>query len=241
MILFDAGNTIVFPRLDRLAASLTAMGFPAAPGDFLEAERVGKRKLDEWLWPQLQCGQPPRRADYYYWTEYLHALVNRVRVPEERQREVGTKVAAEFMMLETWSRIVPGTEEYLKTLRARGYHLGIVSNAIGQIEAQLTRAGLAPLFEFILDSHYVGVEKPHPEIFGIALNRSGVRPDEALFVGDLYSTDIGGAQNAGIPGVLIDRAGAYPEAPVPRITSLPELDRTLPHNGNDATLQTSSR
>lgn len=217
------------------------MGFPAAPDDFLEAERAGKRKLDEWLWPQLQCGQPPRRADYYYWTEYLHALVNRVRVPEERQREVGTKMAAEFMMLETWSRIVPGTEEYLKTLRARRYRLGIVSNAIGQIEAQLTRAGLAPLFEFILDSHYVGVEKPHPEIFGIALNRSGVRPDEALFVGDLYSTDIGGAQNAGISGVLIDRAGAYPEAPVPRITSLPELDRTLPHNGNDASLPTSGR
>lgn len=230
VILFDAGNTIVFPRLDRLAASLTAMGFNAAPDDFLEAERIGKRKLDEWLWPQLQDGSPPRRADYYYWTEYLRALVNRVGVPEDRQWEIGTKVAEEFKLLETWSRIVPGTQDYLEALRARGYRLGIVSNAIGQIEAQLTRAGLAPLFELILDSHYVGVEKPHPEIFAIALNRSGVLPDEALFVGDLYSTDIGGAQNAGIPGVLIDRAGAYPEAPVLRITSLPELDRALPNN-----------
>lgn len=227
VILFDAGNTIVFPRLDRLAASLTAMGFSAAPDDFLEAERTGKRKLDEWLWPQLREGNPPRRADYYYWTEYLRALVCRVGVPEERQWEIGTKIGEQFKLLDTWSYLMPGTAEYLVALRTRGYRLAIVSNAIGQIETQLTQAGLASLFEFILDSHYLGVEKPHPEIFAIALNRSGVQPDEALFVGDLYSTDIGGAQNAGISGVLIDRAQAYPDAPVPRITSLPELDRAL--------------
>lgn len=237
-ILFDAGNTIVFPHLDRVAARLTEMGIAATPEDFIGAERAGKRKLDEWLWPQIRDGRPPRRADYYYWTEYLRALVARLGVPEAKQWEIGLKVAEEFKLLETWSVILPSTAEYLSSLRTRGYRLGVVSNAIGQIEAQLVRAGIASLFEFILDSHFVGVEKPHPEIFQLALDRCGVGPGEALFVGDLYSTDVGGAQNAGIAGVLIDRAGAYPEVPVPRITELPELDAVL--LGQPASLADSS-
>jgi FMN phosphatase YigB (HAD superfamily) len=48
-----------------------------------------------------------------------------------------------------------------------------------------------------------------------------------VFVGDTYATDIGGAQLAGITGVLIDTVGAYPDATGPRISSLPELKPIL--------------
>jgi putative hydrolase of the HAD superfamily len=67
------------------------------------------------------------------------------------------------------------------------------------------------------------VEKPHPEIFQMALQRSGIKPDEAVYVGDTYPTDIGGAELAGLRGILIDWVGAYPDATCPRITSLSEL------------------
>ena len=226
-ILFDAGNTVVFPRVDLLAVDLTRLGYAATTDDFFHAEREGKRKLDEWLWPQLRKGRVPRKADYYYWTEYLRALVVRVGVPEKQQQEIGAQIAEGFKQVSTWSHVYPGTVEYLRALRGRGYFLGVVSNALGQMEAQLQRVGLDTCFEFILDSHIVGVEKPHPEIFQLALARCGFSPSEALFVGDLYSTDVGGAQNAGLDGVLIDRVGAYPEAGVARITSLSQLDPIL--------------
>ena len=45
--------------------------------------------------------------------------------------------------------------------------------------------------------------------------------------GDTNATDMGGAQLAGLRGVLIDKIGAYPNAECPRITSLPELDNLL--------------
>jgi FMN phosphatase YigB (HAD superfamily) len=48
-----------------------------------------------------------------------------------------------------------------------------------------------------------------------------------VFVGDTYATDVGGAQLAGLRGVLIDQVGAYPQAECPRITSLPELSKVL--------------
>src|SRR5579884_1197304 len=126
-----------------------------------------------------------------------------------------------------WSHVFPETPAYLETLRQRGYLLGIISNSLGLIESQLGRVDLARYFEFIIDSHFVGVEKPHPEIFRLALSRCGCEPAETVFVGDLYSTDVGGAQNAGFHGVLMDWVGAYPEAESPRITSLPELDPIL--------------
>lgn len=226
-VLFDAGNTVVFPRVDVLASTLTSLGYPAQADDFYEAERKGKRQLDEWLWPQIRGGNVPTKADFYYWAEYLRALVERVGVPEAKQQEVALQLAEGFKEITTWSRVFPGAINYLHALRQRGYILGIVSNSLGLIERQLKEVGLAACFEFILDSHFVGVEKPSPEIFRLALAQSGCEPHEALFVGDLYSIDVGGAENAGLTGILIDWVGAYPEATAPRITSLPELDAIL--------------
>jgi HAD superfamily hydrolase (TIGR01549 family) len=226
-VLFDAGNTLVFPRVDEIAKHLTELGYAATPEDFYEADRVGKRKLDDWLWPLLRRGDIPRSADYYYWTAYLHALVNQLAVPQEEQYAATLELAGSFKQISVWSRVFPETSACLEELRSQGFLLGVISNSLGLIEMQLRSVGLANYFQFIVDSHYVGVEKPHPEIFQIALERCGCMASEAVFVGDLYSTDIGGAQIAGLHGVLIDWIGAYPEAPVPRITSLQDLGRIL--------------
>jgi hypothetical protein len=81
-IFFDAGNTLIYPRVEELAADLTRQGYPASAEDFYAAERAGKQKLDEWLWPQIRQGVVPRTIDHYYWGEYLKALVERLGVPE---------------------------------------------------------------------------------------------------------------------------------------------------------------
>lgn len=222
-VLFDAGNTLVFPRVDEIARQLTEYGYTAAPEDFYEADRIGKQKLDEWLWPLLRSGDIPRSADHYYWTAYLRALVNRVGIPQDEWYEATLRLSDGFKQISIWSRVFPETPVCLEELRKRGLTLGVISNSVGLIEAQLRTVKLAGYFEFIIDSHYVGVEKPHPEIFQIALERCGCLASEAVFVGDLYSTDIGGAQCAGLQGVLLDWIGAYPEAAVPRITSLRDL------------------
>jgi putative hydrolase of the HAD superfamily len=226
-VLFDAGNTLVFPRVDEIACRLTHLGFAATADDFYEADRIGKRKLDEWLWPLLRSGDIPRTADYYYWTAYLHALVDRLGVPEGKRYRVSLELAENFKQISIWSRVLPETSACLQALRGQGLLLGVISNSLGLIEAQLRSVGLADYFQFILDSHYIGVEKPHPEIFRIGLERCGYLPAEAVFVGDLYSTDVGGAQSAGLHGVLMDWVGAYPQAAVPRITSLQDLGRVI--------------
>jgi HAD superfamily hydrolase (TIGR01509 family) len=226
-IFFDAGNTLIFPRLDEAAARLTAEGYPATVEDFHAAERFGKARLDEWLWPQIRQDKVPRQVDPYYWGEYLGALAKRVKAPESRRGELMRSMVDFFKNIAVWSRVLEDTPAYLGELRRRGYYLGVISNSIGTMEEQLTRVGLAQHFDNVIDSALVGVEKPHPEIFAIALTRAGVQASEAVFVGDTYATDVGGAQLAGLTGVLMDYVGAYPKADCPRIETLRRLDAIL--------------
>ncbi len=226
-VFLDAGNTLIFPRLEELAQDLTAQGYPATVEHFHAAERSGKQKLDAWLWPQIRSGEVPRQIDHYYWSEYLQALMRGLGAPEHEHAQLTRRVAAAFRDIQFWSRVLPGTAPYLESLRAQGYYVGVISNSVGTMEEQLTRLGLARYFQTILDSALVGVEKPHPEIFQMALARAGVSGSEAIFVGDTYATDVGGAELAGLTGVLMDRVGAYPHADCPRLASLPELAKVL--------------
>lgn len=226
-VFFDAGNTLLYPRLDERASELIAAGFPARVEDFHAAERAAKQKLDEWLWPRIRQGEVPRTIDHYYWAEYLASLMGFIGAPATEHARLIQLMIDGFRNIRTWSLIMPETPGYLASLNEQGYYLGVISNSVGTIEEQLQRVGLRRHFQAVLDSAVVGVEKPHPEIFQLALASAQVAPNEAVFVGDTNATDVGGAQLAGLHGVLIDRVGAYPQAECPRITVLPELDAVL--------------
>ncbi len=226
-IFFDAGNTLLYPRLDERARDLGAAGYPASIEHFQAAERLAKAKLDEWLWPQIHRGEVPRTIDQYYWSEYMRSLMGLIGAPESEHRRLIALVADGFRDIRCWSVVLPETPPYLASLKQRGYFLGVISNSVGTLQDQLRHMGLGEYFQAVLDSAIVGVEKPHPEIFQLALRSAGAAAREVVFVGDTYATDVGGAQLAGLHGVLIDRIGAYSHPECPRITSLPELDNVL--------------
>ena len=79
--------------------------------------------------------------------------------------------------------------------------------------------------QHVVISGIVGYSKPHPEIFRIALRLAGIEPSQAIHVGDLYESDIVGARNAGIQGVLIDREGTASNLDCPRIMNLGDIYR----------------
>jgi len=80
-------------------------------------------------------------------------------------------------------------------------------------------------------SDEVGWRKPRRDIFDAALGRLGVRPDEALFVGDRADMDVLGAQQIGMDAVWINRDGdplpAGVKAPTYEIRDLGELATIL--------------
>jgi putative hydrolase of the HAD superfamily len=77
----------------------------------------------------------------------------------------------------------------LEKLQPR-YALGVVSNFYGNLEVVCKEFGLATLFGAKIDSVVVGVRKPDPAIFGMALKKLGVAGANTFVVGDSYERDI---------------------------------------------------
>jgi len=119
--------------------------------------------------------------------------------------------------------MLPSTPRVLTALRERGVTLGVVSNSDGRITSVLERCGITHFFQVIVDSHDVGVEKPDPRIFDFALTKAQARPEQTLYVGDIYSVDVIGAERAGIHPILIDGVGCYATAACKRIRHLRSL------------------
>jgi putative hydrolase of the HAD superfamily len=94
-------------------------------------------------------------------------------------------------------------------LDARGLVLGIISNSDGRLDGRLEEIGIRDRFDFVLDSAVVGVSKPDPRIFEMAVEASGLGPRETAYVGDYYEVDVVGARGVGMAPVLFDPYGAY--------------------------------
>jgi len=108
----------------------------------------------------------------------------------------------------------------LAALRRRDLRLVVVSNSNGTLRAKLARLGLLSAFDLVMDSFELGVEKPDPAIFTLALERLGTRAASTLHVGDFFHIDVVGARAAGLQAWLIDGAGLYADHDCPRFPTL---------------------
>src|SRR5262249_56604740 len=68
-----------------------------------------------------------------------------------------------------FDRAFPEAQATIRRVKAAGLVVGVVSNSNGNARALLTQAGLDADLDFVIDSGVVGVEKPDPRIFALAL------------------------------------------------------------------------
>ncbi|HMN48397.1 MAG TPA: HAD family hydrolase [Ignavibacteriaceae bacterium] len=98
------------------------------------------------------------------------------------------------------------SKEILEQL-APEYLLAVISNFYGNIETVLEELSLKKYFTSILDSAVVGIRKPDPKIFEIALDELGVNPIDAVMIGDSYNNDIVPAKAIGCKTIWINIKG----------------------------------
>ena len=79
----------------------------------------------------------------------------------------------------------------------------------------------------MLDSGVVGVAKPDPRIFAIALERLGVAAEHTIHVGDTPAADVDGAIAAGVTPVLVDPYDDHRELDVVKVRSLADVVELL--------------
>jgi len=132
-----------------------------------------------------------------------------------------------FARAEVW-QLYPETVEMLVDLKARGLHLGIISNFDSRLFGLLDGLGIADFFDPVVISTRAGYAKPAAEIFTQALAYHDLRPGEALHVGDSLQADIVGAEAAGLTAVLVDRQGKDRRTDgYDRVKSLAELPTVI--------------
>ena len=122
----------------------------------------------------------------------------------------------------------PDSIPALEGLREAGYRVGIITNLRRDLDELCLNSGLTPYLDFAVGSEEVGIEKPHPAIFNVALEQAQVVAEECLHVGDQVRSDVLGAQGVGMPAVLIDRSGFGANGvDCATISSLSELGKFL--------------
>lgn len=203
-LLFDFGGTLAFLDYELLAREFSREGRKLDALALEHAEYAGRAAIDRHLMSEGNA-----HATNAAYELFFRGWMAAAGIPEEEFRECAAKFAAIHREATLWRVVRPGTFEALDAFKSAGYKLAIVSNAEGQVEDDAKRFGLAKYFDVIIDSHVVGVAKPHPRIFQIALERLGVAPDEVRFAGDIYSIDVEGARAAGIEARLVDQHRRY--------------------------------
>lgn len=107
----------------------------------------------------------------------------------------------------------------------------ILSNGTPKMLAAAVRsAGLDALIDPILSVEEVGVYKPHPRVYQLAVDRLGIKPDRIGFISS-NGWDVAGASAFGFKAIWVNRASArterLPAKPVAQITRLDELPALL--------------
>lgn len=116
-------------------------------------------------------------------------------------------VKAMYTYTESWWKIEPDTHDTLTKLKKMGYRLGLISNASNSpdLNRLVDNHDLRKFFEIVVISADEGIRKPDPAIFKNTLTRMGVKPENAVMVGDTLPADILGAQQIGMKSIWIAR------------------------------------
>jgi putative hydrolase of the HAD superfamily len=172
-VISDFGGVLTSPLVDTFAMLNEEERLdPGALGAALAriAERDGTHPLFE-----LECGRMTER-------EFLARLMAQLRDDLGRDVTLHTFAERYFGHLQPNAPMIA----LLTELRDRGYQLALLTNNVREWEPRW-RAMLPvdDLFELVVDSAFVGMRKPEPEIYRLTCERLGVAPERCLFVDDI--------------------------------------------------------
>jgi putative hydrolase of the HAD superfamily len=215
-VLVDVGGVLVLPDHDRIVGAFERAGAHVDRALLDRAHYAGIAALTEFV-----------EGDREIWVAYDRAYARECHTPEDAVDEVVEHLLSEFATQGVWSRTVPGSVDALRGLTELGVRLAIVSNADGTAEQRLREDGICQVgpgpgvpVGAILDSTAVGVSKPDPRIFELALDALAMPAERAIHVGDTPGADVDGARAAGVHPVLVDPYDFHPDLDVERVASL---------------------
>ena len=225
-VFFDVGSTLLYPR-------------PGVPETFTEVARARGHEVSlEDAQRVMPLADAHYDAEYLrdgdFWCSHDRATAVWKDMYKLLAYELGLAYDAEGISEDTHAQyrqahhwaFYDDVLPCLKSLKAAGLRLGIISNWDAELESLIRDLGLLPYFDVVLASAAIGYRKPNPRIFEEALSRMGVDAHAAAHVGDLPEAD-GAAADAGITPLIIDRKGLHADCGLITLESLGQLPAVL--------------
>jgi len=189
-ILFDFGGTLDGDGqhwLDRFYRIYDQIGLAAISKERIkEAFYWADRLLEEDLSIREAGFRPMMERHAHYQFEKLGL--------DDPKREA--EAAAAFYRPS--EKVLHRNRRILERLHYEGLRLGVVSNFYGNVATLCAEAGLKPILSIILDSVIVGLKKPDPKLFQLALDQLKLPAGRVAYVGDSFERDIVPAKALGM-------------------------------------------
>jgi 2-haloacid dehalogenase len=204
-LLFDADDTLFdFPKA--AARAFSAMCRSNGVPDTLDTRALYHR-INQELWAAFDRGEVSK--DYVTLERFVRFFqaLKLPRDPDKCNRDYLTALGAGVYPL-------PHAEAVCRELVRRGHKLYIVTNAVASVQrSRLHRSAVAPYITDAFISEDAGASKPSRAYFDyVFAHIPGITRENCLLIGDSPSSDIRGANNAGIPCCWYDPHGtALPE------------------------------
>ena len=227
-VFFDLYNTLVNydpPREETQARALRDFGIDVSPEDLLHPIMTA----DEFIYQEharLPIGKRSKEEKMALYSQYHGIILKEAGLDASQELIAGIlgKLLKLKLKLVLFDDVVPA----LTYLKGRGLILGLISNVDRDITPLCQELGLSAWLQVMVTSQEVGFNKPQPEIFREALTQAGVKPAEAIYVGDQHQIDVVGASRAGMRGILLDRHDYFKDiTDCPKIRSLTEVAEHL--------------
>ncbi|MEM7181081.1 MAG: HAD family hydrolase [Spirochaetota bacterium] len=203
-IFFDLGGTLIYPDFAFLKARFSTLGLQLEEEHFFYAVSKASQSIDGYL------TQNPHSTDSDRVPVYLKSLLQELGFTGGVDSFIEHIILPRHYETNFWNYCPDTIKPFLEKL-SNSYKLGIISNSDGRVTEILKSFALEQLFDTIIDSHIVKCEKPNPKIFHIACEKIETPPEKCLYIGDIFSIDILGAQGAGMEAILLDATGKQRE------------------------------
>jgi putative hydrolase of the HAD superfamily len=209
MIYFDASETLIgIPAAGKIFQTYLALrSIQREEGQINERLTEAFRQFYYGIEPGLFETCTPQ-SDRAFWVKLYTFVLQKLGVAEEWGDEEVERCCHELYDIYTAAehyQLFEDVEESLKRLQEMGLQLGIVSNFAPTLKTVLASKGILHFFDPVIVSTEVGLEKPNPAIFKLAIELSGLSAQDILYIGDHDVNDIWAPRQAGIDAVQINR------------------------------------
>ena len=221
-VFFDLGGTLTTAHpsvAEQIVQTLADFGHPVPHHDVAGALH---RQEPQFADPGNRGWTLTHERSYAFWTQHYDSVLSDLGFSPAERNTVVLRIYERLSRPQGYG-LYPDVIPVLERLAEAGYTLALISNWEAWGAELVAHLGIDRYFPTQILSGCVGLEKPDAAIYRLALERTGMAPEQVLYIGDIVELDIEPALAIGMRALLIDRHADRSERSTGAIRTLREL------------------